>query len=162
MENPSAFVLGLLVLIAAGFGLFWPYIRIYPWSLMLFIGLWVNIVAGILLLVGGATNKKGPSGAGFGIGIGAWGLIIVSSFVATTIIPTKIAEEWTNVIMTYILFPSMFTNVLEIMMFLTPTLGLVRIYSLGLMFYLIHLCIGAGCLIMGSTSFGQVVKQGKI
>ncbi|MFX1450298.1 MAG: hypothetical protein ACFFCM_05625 [Promethearchaeota archaeon] len=154
MENRPSFVMGLLVLIIGIAAFFVPRIEIGYFGYLMHIGRVINVNVGILIMLGGIFNSKNLSGTGFGIGLAAWGLMILGAIMGTIKTLTLAADYSLQAILWVIVVsgeePGWF------FVFVIPAINTATSYQTGFILYLVHLGMGAGCLILGTMSFTNI------
>lgn len=118
------------------------------------IAIWVNLNAGILLFMGGIWNSKDLSGTGFGIGMAAWILLIITSFfdIIWSINKINTYEPWSLISLATINFSGSSTMYILMEYY-------VNMYQYIFVGSIFGLSFGIACLVLGSVSFGLLKKR---
>ena len=155
MENTGAFVCGLLALILAIVDIFIPTYNLSILVSLLMLGIVIAINAGILLLLGGIWSSKNLGGAGFGTGMGGWGLIIGISIYGIMWNQQRLAMAAVQDAVALII-SIIFMDPFYYIMFAPYTTS----YRIGLTGSIVDLCLMLGAMILGIISFSLDASKG--
>ncbi|MHA1378758.1 MAG: hypothetical protein ACTSRG_10290 [Candidatus Helarchaeota archaeon] len=157
MENVPSFLLGLILFGVSilSFILF-PILNLPIYSILHYIGILINMLAGALLLMGGFWNRKKISGPGLIIGIIAWTLLIISNSFGTIF---NANQFWAYAfILIYLLDPTIIWGPYYQHMVLVTAL-IMNLHQTGNINCTIQLWLGITSVFLGSVSYGIVVKK---
>ncbi|MFX0135145.1 MAG: hypothetical protein ACFFDN_15995 [Candidatus Hodarchaeota archaeon] len=168
-ENNKAFALGLGMLILSVVSLFiWTNNSSFFHNLYI-IGAILFCVSGVLFLVGGIKNHLDVVGTGFGLGLPAWGLIIITSYIGLRWNLANLAIVDFNYFVWLWHLNELFKNVdpeidpwgfyynLDFLLFMMPDH---RPYNIGYIGAIIHIPLAIGGFIFGLLALHSVRKRG--
>ncbi len=163
MKNVPSFVTGIIVTVLAVVLLFVTTSDVFLFKIMHMIAIWVNLIAGILLVIGGIWNNKDSSGTGFGIGVAAWALIITTSIfdITCNLSTIEIIPFFNFMLFADIISWGPYVDPFDKLMYLYWWTTFTDIYRTGFLSSIFRVAFGATCATLGSISFGMVMHQTK-